>query len=359
MNYMKKVAVIGTVGVPANYGGFESLVENLIGEYKSADIEYTVFCSSIDQPQQMSEYKGAKLKYIPVHANGKYAPIYDSISMLRTIRGYDVVLMLGTAGAPFLPIFRMLTKSKIVVNIDGLDQFRGKFGKFTRWYIGWIKTIACKYADVIISDNKGIQDFVKLTYNRDSSLIAYGGDHVLMDMLPEHQVSILNKYNVNKSEYAISVCRIEPENNCHIILEAFAKSSIDLVYIGNWERSEYGKQLKQKYSSYSNIHILDPIYDLEILYALRNNSKLYVHGHSVGGTNPSLVEAMFFGRPIVAYDVVYNKETTNNLAYCFKTPDDIIQSLNQLYDNGSDVLKYAIENYKWQHIVNLYEQTYE
>lgn len=355
---MKKVAIVSIQGVPAKYGGFESLVENLIGENCSPEVEYTVFCSSLDMPDKLDTYKNAKLKYIPLHANGWHSVFYDAISLIRAIWGYDSILILGIS-TPILWIYKKLCKGKLIVNMDGLSQFRDKYGKFTQKYIAVLKRNVVRRADVIVSDNKGIQDFVKETYNKDSVLIAYGGDHVLQDMTIDTQDAILRKYGIKRNMFAVSVCRIEPENNCHLVLEGFAQNGMDLVYIGNWNRSEYGRSLREKYGNFSNIHILDPIYDLDILYALRNNAKVYIHGHSVGGTNPSLVEAMFFGKPIIAYDVVYNRETTNNQAAYFQTAEQLGSELKNINeDTGASMFTYANENYTWKHISELYESLY-
>lgn len=355
---MKKVAIVSIQGVPAKYGGFESLVENLIGEHCSPEVEYTVFCSSLDMPEKMKTYKNAKLKYIPLHANGWQSVFYDAISLIKSTRGYDSILILGIS-TPIFWVYKKLCSAKIIINVDGLSQFRDKYGTFTQKYIAILKKNVVKRADVIVSDNKGIQDFVKNTYGKDSHLIAYGGDHVLKNMEDSKQKEILDRYGVNKDGYAVSVCRIEPENNCHIVLEGFAQNGMELVYIGNWNRSEYGRALREKYSRFSNLHILDPIYDLDILYALRSNAKVYIHGHSVGGTNPSLVEAMFFAKPIIAYNVVYNRETTNNQAMYFDDAKQLSRLLNNINSaSGEDMLTFAKANYTWKHITELYESLY-
>lgn len=303
---MKKVAIIGTQGVPACYGGFESLVENIIGENCSPDIEYTVYCSGKDmtKTKHLTTYKGAKLKYVNIHANGMQSIPYDIVSMMRSIWGYDVIMVLGTSGCSFLPIFRLFNRKRLVINIDGLEHRREKWGKLARWVLRTSEAIAVRYADVVVADNKGIQDYVKETYGKDAALIAYGGDHAIRNIDEAKQFEVLKKYNVERGNYAITVCRIEPENNCHQTLEAFAKSDKRLIFIGNWEHSDYGKELKEKYSSVPNISIVDPVYDLDTLHCLRSNAGYYIHGHSAGGTNPSLVEAMFFGCPILCYDVV-------------------------------------------------------
>lgn len=357
---MKKVAIIGTQGVPACYGGFESLVENIIGENCSPDIEYTVYCSGKDmtKTKHMTTYKGAKLKYVNIHANGMQSIPYDIVSMMRSIWGYDVIMVLGTSGCSFLPIFRLFNRKRLVINIDGLEHRREKWGKLARWVLRTSEAIAVRYADVVVADNKGIQDYVKETYGKDAALIAYGGDHAIRNIDEAKQFEVLKKYNVERGNYAITVCRIEPENNCHQTLEAFAKSDKRLIFIGNWEHSNYGKELKEKYSSVPNISIVDPVYDLDTLHCLRSNAGYYIHGHSAGGTNPSLVEAMFFGCPILCYDVVYNRETTNHEAYYWKNADELLQLLKRTDLNGKPMMDFATTHYTWKRIAKQYEALY-
>lgn len=189
-------------------------------------------------------------------------------------------------------------------------------------------------------------------------MIAYGGDTVLRDISAEMCDTFLEKYNLQKKSYAISVCRIEPENNCHITLEAYSKSKRNLVFIGNWERSEYGRSLKERFSEFPNIKILDPIYDLDTLYALRSNAEVYIHGHSAGGTNPSLVEAMFFGIPIYAFDCVYNIESTCHQANYYHTADDLLKLLEKMPQNGDAMKVLAYERYTWKKIAMQYEAIY-
>lgn len=356
---MKNVAIIGTQGVPAKYGGFETLVENIIGENCSPKVSYTIFCSGKDCDVQLSEYKGAKLKYISsFHANGAQSTPYDIVSMLKAFRGYDTVVVLGVSGCIFLPIFRLLYHKRLVVNIDGLEHRRAKWGKFAKWFLRTSEAMAVKFADVVVADNKGIQDYVTETYGKSSELIAYGGDHVRQDLAKEEALGILKSYGVKADEYSFCVCRIEPENNTHIILQAFAESGERLVFVGNWMRSEYGRELKRKYGQNGNIMMLDACYDLNHLYALRSNCKYYIHGHSAGGTNPSLVEAMFFGKPILAFDVVYNRETTENKAYYFKDSDELKALLKMENLNGDAMLEIAPKRYTWKHIAQQYEALY-
>ena len=353
-----KVAIVGTQGVPANYGGFESLAENLLGEYCPQDIVYTVFCSGKDMTEKLRRYKGANLKYVPLHANGFQSIPYDIISLCRSITGYDVVMVLGVSGCLFLPVFRMFNRKKLIINIDGLEHRRAKWGNLARWVLRTSEAMAVKFADVVIADNKGIQDYVQSTYHKPSELIAYGGDHVKRSLSEEFIKDALSKYGLRAGEYAITVCRIEPENNSHIILDAFSKTNKKLVFIGNWNHSEYSKHLREQYSKFDNILILDAIYDLDVLYALRSNAGIYMHGHSAGGTNPSLVEAMFFGMPIIAYDVIYNRETTGNKAYYFCASDEIIRFLERSDLDGKAMTEIAEKNYTWKNIAAKYVALY-
>lgn len=353
-----KVAIVGIQGVPANYGGFESLVENLLGDNCPKGIEYTVFCSSKDMSKKISCYKGARLKYVPLKANGIQSIPYDIISLCRCLHGYDVTLVLGVSGCLFIPIFRFFNRKKLIINIDGLEHRREKWGKLARWILKKSESMAVQFADTIISDNKGIQDYVTETYGKSSALIAYGGDHAKRNLTDSFITETLDRYHLSTGNYAITVCRIEPENNSHVILEAFSKTDRNLVFIGNWRHSAYATNLREGYSNVRNIHLLDPIYDLDILYALRANAGIYIHGHSAGGTNPSLVEAMFFGIPIIAYDVVYNRETTENQAYYFSNADGIIDILSQKNLNGLPMMEIAKRRYTWQVVANQYCNLY-
>lgn len=368
---MKQVAIVGTQGVPAKYGGFETLVENMIGDHTSSEVRYTVFCSGKDYAERREEYKGARLKYVPLfHANGAQSTPYDILSMLKTVHGYDTVVILGVSGCIFLPVFRLLYRKKLIVNIDGLEHRRAKWGKFAKWFLRTSEAMAVHYADVVIADNKGIQDYVSETYHKPSELIAYGGDHGQRTVSLPRQEEILNQYGVKSEDYAISVCRIEPENNSHLILEAFSCTNEPLIFIGNWERSEYSRRLKERYKSSANIRMIDSVYDLDTLYTLRSQCSCYIHGHSAGGTNPSLVEAMFFGKPIWAYDVIYNRETTENKASYFKTTGDLVALLagrsqegcmmkrDSMMKEGNILKEIAQRRYTWKHIATQYENLY-
>jgi len=356
---MKKIYIIGTVGVPACYGGFESLVENLL-DYTPQDVEYTVVCSAKTYSEKLETYKAAKLIYLDRNANGKDSIFYDYESMKIAVReNADIMLILGVSGCIFLPKIRRHFKGKIITNIDGLEWKRDKWNILAKCLLHYSEKMAVNYSDVVIGDNKGITDYVKETYKKDAVLIAYGGDHV-SKVLDD---SLYEKYPFCNKPYAVTVCRIEPENNIHIILEAFSKTDFPLIMVGNWNKSEYGIELKSKFSQFNNIHLLDPIYESHTINWIRSNASLYIHGHSAGGTNPSLVEAMNFGLPIFAFDCVYNKETTKNECLYWNDVNALTILLQDKSINletiASKMKELGKDYYTWEKISKQYNQLYE
>lgn len=354
LNNKKQIYIIGTVGVPACYGGFESLVENLL-DFTPEDVEYTVFCTSKKYETKLPSYKNAKLIYLERDANGKASILYDYESMKIAIKNKaDIMLILGVSGCIFLPFIRNKFDGKIITNIDGLEWKRDKWNFVAKWILHYSEKQAVKYSDIIIGDNKGITDYVKEAYNKDSVLIAYGGDHVSKI----EDDSLYEKYSFCKNQYSVTVCRIEPENNIHIILEAFSKMPNEhLVMVGNWKNGDYGIQLKEQYSNFDNIHLLDPIYEGHTINWIRSNASIYIHGHSAGGTNPSLVEAMNFGLPILAYDCVYNRATTENNCLYWKVDSDIITLFNNkcnFMEIANKMKEIGKKQYSWKKIAEQY-----
>lgn len=352
----KKLAIVGIVGVPANYGGFETLVEYLLDMLpKFYDI--TIYCQSSSYPEKLETYKGAKLEYLNLKANGIQSVVYDSISLWKSIRGFDYILILGVSGAITIPMIRPFTSAKIVTHIDGLEWKRDKWGAFAKRFLKFSESLAVKYSDAIISDNKHIFDYVQQEYNKSSHLIAYGANHVsYVDPIPYKK-----KYSFITSPYIFTVCRIEPENNIEMQLRIFTDNDLSIPYVivGNWNSSEYGMKLYEKYSTKKNVILYNPIYASEELNVLRSNSHYYLHGHSAGGTNPSLVEAMYLGLPIIAFGVNYNRETTFNRAIYFTDSTELLEQLLKLDDfdreaMSRDMYKLARKNYSWKAINKKY-----
>lgn len=357
---MKKISAIGTVGIPAKYGGFETLTEYLTKNlYNQFDI--SVYCSAKSYDKKLTIHNGSKLKYINLNANGVQSIPYDVISIFSSLRLADTLLILGVSGCIVLPFIRLFSKKRIVVNIDGLEWKRDKWGKGAKWFLKYSEKLAVKYADEVVTDNKVIQEYVKSEYDKDSTLIAYGTDHVTKEILSDE---LKSQYKFLNEKYAFKVCRIEPENNIHLILESFSEyKDLNLVIIGNWSNSDYGFKLKEKYNNTQNIFLLDSIYDQKILNQIRSNCYVYMHGHSAGGTNPSLVEAMYLELPILAYGVEYNKETTQNKALYFDDKDELVNLLENIDDDklqsiAKDMKTVAEKNYTWEKISEKYSKLF-
>lgn len=347
----KNIAIIGTVGVPASYGGFETLVDQLVG---TEEATFTIYCSSVHYKIKIPTYKNARLVYLPLNANGPLSVIYDVLSVIHSIFiGHRQLLILGVSGAIIIPFLRLVCPSvRIVTNIDGVEWRRDKWRGIAKHFLRFSEFLAVKFSTIVVADNDAIADYVAVAYNRKCETIAYGGDHALLRQ--SHSLTPLN-LNIN-FPYAFSLCRIEPENNVELILKAFSEISCDLIFIGNWQSSSYGRRLYSEYSGKSNIRLLDPIYDLNILFCYRSGCRLYVHGHSAGGTNPSLVEMMHFEKPIVAFDCLYNRATMENNGKFFDSIEGL-QKLSidvDLVSGASELFEVANRRYTWDAVKKQY-----
>lgn len=358
MSGKKKVAIIGTAGIPARYGGFETLTEHLV-KHLSDKYSFTVYCTGkkYAKRERMKTCAGARLIYLPLEANGIQSIPYDSLSILHALLYADVLLILGVAGAWMLPFIKFFTRKKIIVSIDGIEWKRDKWSKPAKWYLWWAEKTAVKFSHADISDNESIQDYTAVRYHSLSNIIEYGADHTISE---KNNTACKDELPFRGKPYACKVCRIEPENNVHLILEAFSRMPrYALVVIGNWNNSEYGKQLKSLYGTYSNMLLMDPVYDQHKLDHIRSNAHLYIHGHSAGGTNPSLVEAMYLGLPVLTFDISYNRTTTEGKAFYFKTADDIIHiventRINAFKQNSEQMQEVAHRRYTWEVIAQKY-----
>lgn len=358
MEQKNKIAIIGTVGLPANYGGFETLTDHLVRNMGN-EYDLTVYCSGkkYQRKDRKQYYHRARLIYVPFDANGVQSIPYDSLSILHALFYADVLLILGVAGAWLLPFVKLFTNKKIIVSIDGIEWKREKWNVLAKCYLWWAEKIAVNYSHIDISDNESIQDYTALRYGSLSRIIEYGADHTHL-VKPQEGDRI--KYPFLKMPYAFKVCRIEPENNVHEVLQAFSLlPKHHLVIVGNWSKSQYGISLRKEYQSFQNITLLDPIYDQRTLDLLRGNALVYIHGHSAGGTNPSLVEAMYLGLPIIAFQVSYNKTTTENKAVYFTDADNLINSIKtipvtRLKEIGAKMHSIAKRRYTWRRITQAY-----
>lgn len=343
---MKKfdLSIIGIVGIPARYGGFETFVEHFV-KWTSSILEIRVFCSTnvYSKSEQVDSYLGVDLEYIGVSANGSMSIIYDMIGLFKSMYNSKVILVLGVSGGVFFPIVKLLSASKLVVNIDGLEWRRAKWSLVTRIYLRISELIAVKFADHIVVDNDVLAVYVKETYNKEAKVIAYGGDHLLESLALVHE-----KLEID----FLAIARIEPENNVHVILEAFKQNPFrKLTFIGNWKYSEYSRQLFNVYKNVSNLELVEAIYDNQILAKYRKSAKAYIHGHSAGGSNPSLIESIFYDVPILAFDCNFNRCTLKGTGYYWTSSADLSELLgiNKMADS-----KDLKSRYSWNRISQSY-----
>lgn len=352
-----RIAIIGTVGVPGCYGGFETLAQNLVEFHFRQNLEskLLVYCSSTAYPKPRTlQYKSAQLRYMPFKANGVQSILYDSISLLDAIRWKAThILILGVSAGFLLPWISRLAKVRLVVNTDGMEWKRNKWNIWVKQFLKFSEKAAVSGAHILIADNIGIQNYLKRAYSRESVFIPYGGDHALYSgtTIPDH-------LNLPK-EYFLALCRIEPENNVELILEAWQFLEIPLVFVGNWQANTLGQSLWRKYNRYPHIHLLNSIYDPGHLNHIRLHSKAYIHGHSAGGTNPALVEMMHYGSPVIAWDCEYNRNTTEGKALYFNSQPSLREIISRMDDGlnavvGDSMRQIAVNRYMWSKVASSY-----
>lgn len=356
---MKKVAIIGTNGLPAKYGGFETLV-NYLARDLSKDFDLTVYCSNLHKQERLKEYNGAKLVHIPLSANGMQGVLYDIISILHSLFTMDVLLILGASGTVILPI-NLFFRKKVVFNFGGLEWQREKWNFIAKKFLKLSEAFGIKYADIIVVDNPVFSEYVKNTYDKESKLIEYGGDHVFPGNNPE----ILEKYGINFPQYFLSVSRAQEDNYIHLLLDAFVTiPELNLVVISNWKTSSYGRNLKDNYDGiYKNIKLVDAVYDQVDLDIIRSNSSWYIHTHSKCGSAPSLIEAMSLGLPVLSYDVPANRSTTEGKAIYFNNTAELINILKKINEFNSkeyaaNMKEIADRKYKWEIISRKYKELF-
>jgi glycosyltransferase involved in cell wall biosynthesis len=350
------VSIVGIVGLPGRYGGFETLADQLT--QRIADrMRLQVFCTSKGRGHSLGDsYMGAHLSYVGWDANGWQSIVYDFVSLWRASPLSRTLLVLGVSGCLLLPLIRWhWPHLRIITNIDGLEWKRRKWGRLARWVLHLSEWMAVRFSHEVIADNRAIQQHVRQSYGRESRLIAYGGDHVVV-----HGEVATPAIRFAPGSYFLSICRIEPENNVREILRAFESTPDQkLVFVGNWNLSPYSRAVRMEFDGKSNIELLEPVYEPVCLAGLRRGARAYVHGHSAGGTNPSLVEAMSMGMAVLAYDVVYNRHTTDSAAVYWSDSESLARLLSTLNDesllrNAQSMARLAAERYTWNYVAEQY-----
>ncbi len=351
-------SIIGSNGVPAEYGGFETLAENLVHNLID-DYRMEVFCSKPNQSVELREYNGAKLTYLPLKANGWQSFFYDFFSTIKAFFTSDILLILGPSCGLILPL-NMLFKRIVMTNHGGLNEWeRESYSPFKRRFSWLNHYVAAKFSNINIVDNIELQKSLRKNFKAKSIVIRYGGDHVLTSK----QIDYSSKYNFCKSKYFLCVARAQIDNNLHVLLEAFKSlPNKTLVIVSNWVVSEYASDLRNQYKDCNNIYMLDAVYNQSELNFIRRNAYCYIHSHSRCGTAPSLVEAMMLGLPVISYDCATNRETTQNCASYFIDVDSLISAIERL--NEKDILdlkqklfNIACKDFIWSNIAKQYSDS--
>lgn len=355
---MKRLAIIGTNGIPARYGGLETLAENLVRGLASR-WDITVYCSGVAPEQRRNEYLGARLIHVPLRANGWQSLPYDMLTTWHAMRYADVLLMLGPGAGFALPV-NLLARRGLVVNHGGLEEWtREKFPWLQRQVLFWTSRFSARWATTNVADNSLLRDSLRRHFGADAEVVRYGGDHVQPPS--GRQADLDAKHPFVGTPYHLSVSRAQRDNNIHLLIDAYERMpQRQLVVVSNWNVSPYGRELLETRSNLPNVRLLPAIYDPRELDYLRANAAVYVHSHSRCGTAPSLVEAMCLGLPTVCFDVPTNRETTQGQALYFDSAESLASMLDHTDDAAFEVLgqrmaAIADAEYRWQKIWDQYD----
>lgn len=355
-----RIAILGSRGIPNNHGGFEQFAEYFSVYLASNNHDVYVY-NSHDHAYQDKEFKNVNIIhcYDPeskLGASGQF--IYDLNCILDSRkRNFDVILQLGYTSNSIW--YWLLPKKPVIItNMDGMEWKRSKYSPKVRKFLKYAEKLAVKSSDYLIADSIGIQDYIFKKYNRTSEFIAYGAT-----VFKNPNTQVLSKYDVEANKYCVLIARLEPENNIATIVEGYHKSDTTHSLIIFGTLNDFGNKLQKKYCTDKRIRFVGANYNQEELNNLRYYSRYYFHGHSVGGTNPSLLEAMASNTLIIANNNIFNKSILGENAYYFDNAEDIFNVMNKdslFAQKGAHAIKNIkkIEDiYNWS-IINLAYEEY-
>jgi glycosyltransferase involved in cell wall biosynthesis len=358
-----KIAILGTRGIPNYYGGFEQFAEYF--SVFLVEQGHEVYCyNSHNHKFQEKTFHGVNLlhKYDPEYKFGTFGQfIYDFNCIIDARkRKFDIILQLGYTSNSIW-FFLLPKKSIIITNMDGIEWKRSKYPRPVQQFLKFAERLAALSSDFLVSDSLGIQKFLKERYKKESTYIAYGAHP-----FNEPNELILDQFQVEKENFNMIMARFEPENNLDMVLEGVALNDEDetpILVVGNHD-TKYGAYLKNKFSANKNIRFIGGIYNLEYLNNLRFFSKLYFHGHSVGGTNPSLLEAMASQAFIIAHNNDFNKGVLKENAFYFSNANEVKKLLNSVKKNDNlhfihNNFEAIVNDFNWNKINGQYLQLFE
>lgn len=368
-----KIAFISTRGIPNNYGGFEQFAEYISVGLVRRGHEVVVYSPHF-HPYREPDYKGVRIKHI-------YSPekwigssvgsfFYDFLSLRDALKKekFDIIYEAGYTS--IVPAYIWFNVKRIkyplfTTNMDGLEYKRTKFNRWVQKFVFWEERMAVKHSHFLIADNMGIHDYYKEKYGKESKFLAYGAD-----IHEDYDEDILKEFGLEADGYFIVVARLEPENNLFMAIEGYLASGQygkrPLVIVGK-TNTPYGKHLVERYGDDRNIRFVGGIYDFRKLNSIRHYSYAYFHGHSVGGTNPSLLEAMASGCFILAHDNIFNCAVLGENALYYGSTDAAMEMLDGIDQAVSAYKKeYTGRNlevirrdYSWEKLVDEHEEYFK
>ena len=356
-----KIGILGTRGIPNRYGGFEQCAEMLALGLTGKGHEVWVY-NAHNHEYQENTWNGAHIIhcYDPEHKIGTAGQFIYDLNCIRDARGrgFDVLLQLGyTSNSIWYKLWPKNCSN--IINMDGLEWKRSKYNKYTQKFLKYAEKWAALHGDMLIADSPGIRQYLKQTYLKDATFIPYGAP-VFIDPQP----AMLKDYGLLPFTYDVILARMEPENNIETIIKGViaSNSGRHLIIIGKTD-NKFGQYLKSEYAN-DRIKFTGGIYDQKTISNLRYHSLLYFHGHSVGGTNPSLLEAMGSKALVVAHDNIFNKSVLGNDAFYFIDGHSLAGIINNIArkDDYEDKIQNNLTKiktkYSWQHITDEYEQAF-
>lgn len=355
-----RLAILGTRGIPARYGGFETFAEELGVRLAEAGVDVTVLCPS-EAPREAERYRGVTLRYVA----SKVPPPFDQIlwdvrCLAACRRDYEVVYLLGVA-AGFAAWLPRLSGAQVWINTDGVEWKRRKWGLAGRWYLRLAEALSVASSNRVIADSEAIARYLHARYGRlaVTSTIAYGA-HPL-DAPPSD--APLREWGLSSGAYYLIVCRLEPENHVRELVEGYEASRAErpLVVLGSVERpTPYVRELLAHRGE--KVRFIGTVFDPPRLTALRYHARAYLHGHSVGGTNPSLLEAMACENLVLAHDNPFNREVLGDAGLYFGTSAEVADQLARVERGDVDVARARSrarqiirERYTWPIIARQYQ----
>lgn len=359
-----RIAMVGTRGVPAAYGGFETAIEEIGRRLSARGHHVLVYCRSAEVKRR--SYLGMRLIHLPaVRSKAVETLSHTLLSVLHSIlhRSPDVAFVFNAANAPFLPILR-LRGVPVAVHVDGLEWKRGKWGRRGRQYYRMAEQLSVRWADALIADAQGIADYYTDEFTVETELLNYGTE-ILIDS-PSNR---LTELDLDPGRFHLVVARFEPENHVDVIVEGFTRSeaTLPLIVVGSAPyAADYTERIAELASSNPRIRMLGGVFDQQLLDQLYAHALVYLHGHSVGGTNPSLLRAMGAGTAVVAWDVNFNREVLGGSGLFFSSVSDVARHLEhaetdtvQALASGAELRARAQKTYNWDSVADGYEELAE